>query len=130
MNKTETIEEINKKYEQDYRLTRSGRVYSEFMGKKVYHKFDELVEKWESFEREKNARENARRATEYIESKGAEIRTKSMYGSVYFSYKGYIVRISNHHWTSEMHDECDYNIVNYEEGGYVKMIEAINNIPE
>jgi hypothetical protein len=126
--KIEKINEINKKYNQDYQFNVSGRIFRSYMGKKLWFTFDEIVKDWESFEREKNARENVKKASEFIEKNGGEIIYKSMYGSKYYSYKGYKVRISNHHWTSEKHDDPDYNIYSYKKDGHISMIEEIKKI--
>jgi len=126
MRKQEKINEINEKYQQNYMINKSGRIYTIFMEKKQWHKFDEIVTTWENHERMKNSNANVKKVCEFIEKNGGEFQCKSMYGSVYYIYKGHKIRVSNHDWTSEKHIEPEINLCSYEKDGHIELIKKLN----
>ena len=128
MSKQEKIKYINEKYNADYKFSTSGRIYEMGMGKKIFTKFDDIVSHYEGRERERNAQENAKIVFLYIEKNGGIIIYKSIYGSRYYDYKGYRVRISNHSWTSEKHNEPDVNLYSNEKNGACEMIEKLKKL--
>ena len=128
MNKQDKINEINAKYNQDYQLGKNGRIFTLFMGKKIWQSFNEVVSSYRATERERNSEVNAKRVFDYIESVGGECTYKSMFGSRYYDYKGFKVRVSNHDWTSENHVNPDVNLCSYEDGGYVEMIKKLRSL--
>jgi len=124
----EIINTINEKYEQNYQVSDNGGIYTIFMGKKQYYKLDEIVLRWENFEREINSRENSKIVSNYIESINGELIYSSVYGSHYYNLKGYKVRVSNHDWTSDYHMQPDINLCNYNKLGYTEMINELNEL--
>lgn len=128
MNTQEIINGINTKHQQSYIISNSGRIYSEFMGKKTYYKLTDIVEKWNRFEQERNAEENFNEVLRYLKTIGVEISYSSIYGSIYFNWKGYKIRVSTHHFTSENHISPDYNIFSYDKNGHVDMIALLESI--
>jgi len=126
--KQEKINEINSKYDQNYILNESGRIYTTFMNKKMWFKFDELVQRWENFDRERNADKNAKVVCEFITKKGGDLTYTSIHGSFYFNFKGFKIRVSNHDWTSEYHLSPDVNLCSYSENGHEEMISKFQKI--
>ena len=126
--KINKVNEINAKYSQNYQFNDSGRIFTMFMGKKQWHKFDELVERWERFEKERNADANVKATCLFIEENGGKCTYKSMYGAKYYDFKGYKVRISNHHWTSDNHLDPDVNLCSYEVNGHIEMINKLKSL--
>ena len=120
------INEINKKHNQDYKLSKSGRIYSEFMGKKQWYKLDEIISRLNELELERNANNNVKITCKFIEEKGGKLTYKSMYGSNYYDFNGFKVRVSNHEWTSDKHVDADINLCSYDIDGYIEMIGKLN----
>ena len=126
--KAQQIEQINAKYGQSYQISNSGRIFTMFMGEKFWHKFDEVIARWDNFEKVRIAEENVKVTSLFIEQNGGECFYKSCYGSRYYDYNGYKVRISDHHWTSEKHRGCDINLCSYNAKGYIEMIEKLKSL--
>ena len=74
------------------------------------------------------ANENCKKAIEYMESIGLIPDYKSVFGAKYFYTEKGKIRISNHHYTSEKHNEPDYNFCSYEVNGYVEIINSLKTI--
>jgi len=127
--KVEIINEINHKYNKSYKISGNGRIYDEFMGKKLYFSQTELIKKWEIFEKKKFARENVNKVNYFMETLNCQRKHTSMYGSAYYEYKGYNIRVSDHDWTSiENHPKIHFNFCSYEQKGYVEIINKIKSI--
>jgi hypothetical protein len=126
--KLKKIKQINLKYNKDYKLADNGRIYSVFREKKQWYNIDELIKRWGNFEREKNANINAKKTCEFLEKNGGELFYKSTYGSNYYHFHGYKVRVSNHDWISEKYTKPDINLCSYEVGGYEEMIKELKKM--
>jgi len=74
------------------------------------------------------ANENCKKTIEFLETLGLVPDYKSVYGAKYFFTEKGKIRVSNHHYTSEKHNEPDYNFCSYEKDGYIQMIESIKLI--
>lgn len=128
MTTKEKIEAINSKYNQNYQINESGRVFTIFMRKKQWHKIDDVVNRWAIVEKERNANSNVSKVVNFLESNNAVLVSESVYGSLYYIYKGYKIRVSNHDWTSEKHSSPDFNLCSYEENGHIDMINIIKGL--
>jgi NAD+--asparagine ADP-ribosyltransferase len=93
--------------------------------------FYQTVENFISHHKElvyrKNASKNYKIAKEYLISLGLEIKATSTNSIYFISDKG-IIRVSDHHWTSEKHNEPILNLCSYDQNGHIQMINEINNL--
>lgn len=94
----------------------------------AYQRLDLFIESFENLEREKNARQNSKLVFEFLEENNIIADYKSIYGSRYFNINGKSIRVSNHHYTSEMHKECDYNFCSYNKNGHLEIINSLKSI--
>jgi hypothetical protein len=102
---------------------------------KRYQNFEDFYSDIKTRERNSIERENAKKVFEYLESNGAELQHKSIYGSRYYFYKGENIRVSNHWQTSEIKDsETGLNkyrnlpsFYSDEKNGWKKMIDEIES---
>lgn len=94
----------------------------------AYQRLHLFIESFENAEREKNARLNSKLVFEFLELENIEADYKSIYGSRYYTISGKYVRVSNHHYTSEMYKECDFNFCSYEVNGHLEIIESLKLI--
>lgn len=106
---------------------------------KTYQRFDLFHDKILEQERLMYAKENANKVFEYLDSNGAELLNKSIYGSRYYIYKNNYIRVSNHHNQSQQTDKetglnkykpNEHNFYSYEKDGWkqiISEIESLNN---
>lgn len=106
---------------------------------KTYQRFDLFHDKILEQERLMYAKENANKVFEYLDSNGAELLNKSIYGSRYYIYKNNYIRVSNHHNQSQQTNKetglnkykpNEHNFYSYEKDGWkqiISEIESLNN---
>ena len=142
--KQEIIDSQNKFFESNdiYKLSGNGldilrkdntKIPSRY---KYYESFEEFHDDVKAREVSKTERENANKVFDYLESNGADLYKKSIYGSRYYIYKGENIRVSNHWQTSEIKDsETGLNkykdlpsFYSNEKEGYKSMIDKIENL--
>lgn len=126
MKTAELVKQTNKKYNCDYMVSESGRIYKSFMGKKTYISVKKMIEECEERERSRNAVINSNITRKYIEDMGGEKICFSNTGSMYFFIGGLKVRISDHFMISYKHHRPDVNLCSYEKDGWIDMTEKIN----
>jgi hypothetical protein len=111
----------------DFKIVK-GWVYRKNFGDKrfsCYQKEDLFVNDFIEMQNSINANKNCKITVEYMESIGLIPEYKSVYGAKYFFTSKGKIRISNHHWTSEKHNEPDLNLCSYEKNGHVSMINEL-----
>jgi hypothetical protein len=114
----------------EYKIVKDW-VYNKKNGDKrfsAYQRLDLFIEKFENEQRESNARHNSKLVFEFLENQNVKCDYKSIYGSRYYTINGKYVRVSNHHYTSEMYKECDYNFCSYKLNGHLEIIESLKLI--
>jgi ribosomal protein L4 len=74
------------------------------------------------------ANENCKKTVEFLETLGLTPDYKSVFGAKYFFTEKGKIRVSNHHYTSEKHNEPDFNFCSYEKNGYIEIIESLKKI--
>lgn len=103
---------------------------------KYYQSFEDFHNEIKQREISKIERENAQKVFDYLETNGAELQHKSVYGSRYYNYKGEPIRVSNHWQTSEIKDS-ETGLNKYRDiasfysdkpEGYKEMISKIENL--
>ena len=105
-----------------------GWVYRKNFSEKrfsCYQRQDLFIADFVEMQNQINANENSNVVIEFLKELGLEILNKSIFGSVYFYTKKGTVRVSNHHWTSEKHNEPSLNLCSYEKNGHVSMINQL-----
>lgn len=128
--KEELIKFINKNHQQDYKIDGRGRIYSEFMGKKKYHKENELRNRWINFERDSIVRKNNKMVKEYLKDNGYELVSANRDAtSVYYRKEGVgVIRLSDHSNTSSLYIEPTLNAYSEAPNGYINMIKEIEKL--
>lgn len=106
---------------------------------KTYQMFDLFYESILEQKIQMYARKNSNKVFEYLDSNGAELLNKSIYGSRYYIYKNNYIRVSNHHnQTQQTNKETglnkykpnEHNFYSYEKDGWkeiISKIESLNN---
>jgi len=94
----------------------------------AYQRLDLFIGEYENAEREKNAGQNSKLVFDFLEGQNVECDYKSIYGSRYYTINGKYVRVSNHHYTSEMYKECEFNFCSYTKNGHLEIIESLKAI--
>lgn len=102
-----------------YRKSLSDKKFSYFQSEEVF------VESFLERQRQLNATINSVKMNDYLISLGFE-KTAHSTTSSYFQTKNGLVRVSNHHWTSEKHFTPNLNLCSYENNGYEEMINQFN----
>ena len=127
MTATEIISLKNKIGIGEYKIVKDWVYFKKDFDKRfsAYQRLDLFIECFENLEREKNARQNSKLVFEFLEENNVECDYKSIYGSRYYTINGKHIRVSNHHYTSEMHKECEFNFCSYAKNGYLEIIESL-----
>ena len=127
--KDEFIDSINKYHEQNYKISDSGRIYTNFMGKKLYIKEDELRKTWKNWGRNSIISENNRNVKDYLMNSGYKhISTSADGASTYYHRVDTgIIRLSDHANTSSMYEKPLLNVFSEEKGAYKDFIEKIKS---
>ena len=108
-----------------------GWVYRKYNHEKrfsAHMRKDLFIEDYEDSIRELNAKKNAHLVFKFLEENNIIAYYKSIFGSRYYIINGKSVRVSNHHYTSEKHEECSFNFCSYEENGYKGIIEELQSL--
>lgn len=127
MTTSERISEINKTYGWNYQLV-NGRVFQMFMGKKMYTTIDKLNNKVANIEFMKVVNENSRMVIEHLKANGYELIKGNSDSAYYHKGNKGIVRVSNHSNMSDKYFAPAVNAYSEVKGGYVELIEQINNL--
>jgi hypothetical protein len=101
-----------------------GKMDTKFKDHSSIEKFIESVEEEIN---NKNARENCNKVVDFLKGKKIELLKTSTFGSFYFYTKNGLIRVSNHHYTSDLHKETSLNLCSYEENGFNSLIEQVEN---
>lgn len=128
--KKELVDFLNKEFKQNYKITDGGRIYQEFMGKKMYLKEDQLINHWMYERTARVVRENGRYVREYLKENGYSLISSSKEGnSFYYSKPGAgIVRISDHGNLSSMYIAPSVNVYSETPGAWREFIEQIKKL--
>ena len=104
-----------------------GNVYAKKWFEKrfsFYKTLENATKDLKEYELEMNALINSREVNNFIKNLGYELHATSG-NSCYYMTKNGIVRISNHHWTSEKHIEPALNLCSYKKNAYENLIDEL-----
>lgn len=124
--KKEFISELNKSENKNnnYGITKNGRVFYIFMGKKEFTTIEFIKEIESEFIENYIIRENFKKILEYLENNKAEILGYSC-NSKYYLYKGYKIRISDHGCLTDKFPEPSFNFFANKKNEYLEVIEKL-----
>ena len=94
---------------------------------KDHSSIENFIESVEEEINNNNSRINCNKVVEYLKSKNIELFKTSTFGSFYFHTEKGLIRVSNHHYTSDLHKETSLNLCSYGKNGFENLINEFEN---